>query len=429
MVSIDFLHLKACTGGYEYILVVIDHFTRFAHAYATKKKSAKTVADKIFSDFVLKFGFPTRIHHDMGKEFENKLFLALGKHCHIQNSHTTPYHPEGNGQCERFNHTLLSILWTLSSDTKKDWKNSLAQVVHAYNCTKSEATGFSPFFLLFGRSPRLPIDSMFDTPVTEQYKNYSEYVKTWTDSMTEAYQVASKVATQAAQRGKEYYDRKTHGVQLSPDSRVLVRNLTERGGPGKLRSFWEDSEHVVLTPVYEVKPETGKGRIRLLHRNLLLPCDYLPIDQDQKSPNRHSTNKRGQVLKTPKQATQTSEGISEDESDLEKEQWRLFIPVTERDHTREDIELNPEAAEFYPCQLETCEESTEETREEITVETTEDAPVVQPEPTTCSSGDPEEVNSSPSKSTTTVDSDEDEFGDDSDTLPLRPVGTGDSLKF
>lgn len=427
LVSIDFLHLETCKGGYEYILVVIDHFTRFAQAYATKNKSAKTVADKIFSDFVLKFGFPTRIHHDMGKEFENQLFLALGKHCHIQNSHTTPYHPEGNGQCERFNRTLLSMLRTLSPDSKKDWKSSLAQVVHAYNCTKSEATGYSPFFLLFGRSPRLPIDSMFDTPVTEKYKTHSEYVKTWTDRMTEAYQVASKVATQAAQRGKGHYDKKTHGAELAPGSRVLVRNLTERGGPGKLRSFWEDAVHVVLrkkcedSPVYEVKPEIGKGRTRMLHRNLLLPCDYLPIDRGQKIPDRPSARKQGKVPKTTQLPTKISEEISEDESDHEQEQWRSFIPVTQRDYAKEDTELNPEAAEFYPFQFETSEEVTEENTEEVTEELTEDKPVGQPEQTACSPGDVEEENHSPGKPTETVDSDEGEYEDASDALPLRRI--------
>lgn len=180
------------------------------------------------------------------------------------------------------------MLRTLSPDSKKDWKCSLAQVVCAYNCTKSEASGFSPFFLLFGRSPRLPIDRMFDTPVTEKYKNHSDYVKTWTERMTEVYKVASKVATQAAQSLKEHYDKKTHGVELSPGSRVLVRNLTERGGPGKLRLFSEYAIHVVFrkksedSPVYEVKAEIGKGRTRILPCNLLLPCDYLPVDQGQK---------------------------------------------------------------------------------------------------------------------------------------------------
>lgn len=63
LVSLDFIHLESSSGGYEYILVIIDHFTRFAQAYATKNKSATTAADPLSNDFVL-FGFPAKILHD-----------------------------------------------------------------------------------------------------------------------------------------------------------------------------------------------------------------------------------------------------------------------------------------------------------------------------------------------------------------------------
>lgn len=84
--------------------------------------------------------------------------------------------------------------------------------------------------------------------------------------MKEAYSIAEQNAKKSAERGKRCYDNKVRGAVLQLDERVLVKNLTPRGGPGKLCNYWDDAVHVVVKQmgsdlaVYEVRPENGTGR-------------------------------------------------------------------------------------------------------------------------------------------------------------------------
>ncbi len=200
LVSIDFVHLERSKGGYEYILAVVDHFTRFTQAYATPTSPVRHQPIKIFNDFALKFGFPRQLHHDQGREFENQLFHRIQKLCGIERFRTTPYHPQGNGQVERFNRTLLSMLRTLLEEDNVNWKQSLDKVVHAHNCTQSDATAYTPFFLLYGRPPRLPIYISFNLPTSTECAatNHKDYVNKWKTQMGQAYALASRHSSQAS---------------------------------------------------------------------------------------------------------------------------------------------------------------------------------------------------------------------------------------
>ncbi|CAH1248847.1 Hypp8453 [Branchiostoma lanceolatum] len=99
-----------------------------------------------------------------------------------------------------------------------------------------------------------------------------------------AYGLATKHAEKAGEKGKKYYDRKVYGSGLTEGDHVLVRNVIDRGGLGKLRSYWEDSVYTVVRrmghgiPVYKVSPECGRGKSKVLHRNMLLPCNGLPLE-------------------------------------------------------------------------------------------------------------------------------------------------------
>ena len=219
------------------------------------------------------------------------------------------------------------MLRTLTESQKTNWKDHVDKVVFAYNCTGNDSTGYSPFYLLYGRSPRLPIDIMFEIDPDHEVTSYQDYLLKWKRGIQQAFELASQHAEKRAAHNKQIYDRGIYGSQLTVGDRVLVRNLRERGGPGKIRSYWEEKVHEVVainedSPVYSVKAEDGTGKVRVLHRNLLLPCDYLPLEKLPQP----VTSKKSSHSKKKSHGTVIHD-VEDESSDDEDSLPENFLPV------------------------------------------------------------------------------------------------------
>ena len=130
MIPIQATHpLEFVTMGYESILIITDHFTKFAQAYPAKNQKAVTTA-KLVLDFIRRHGFPEKFHSDQDQNFVGKVIKNLYKLTGIKQTKTTPYHPMGNGILERFNLTLKSMVGTLTNEKKKAWPKYLSRLGH-----------------------------------------------------------------------------------------------------------------------------------------------------------------------------------------------------------------------------------------------------------------------------------------------------------
>ena len=244
--------------------------------------------------------------------------------------------------------------------------------MHAYNCSPHDSTGYPPFQLLFGHAPRLPVNMLFDTPQSNKNKRYKAYVEEWRLALKGAYETVRKNMTAAAARNKQQYDKKVKTSSLSAGDRVLVRNLSERGGPGKLRAYWEDVIHKVVrridqdSPVYEVQPEKGQGKTRVLHRTMLMPCDYLGLEETAIDETSQNKRKPKHPIKQNDVKDDTTHGLdSDDDSD---EEFPTFEPCQIQETREEVCSAEPTVAVEDIAETDATREEVEDQRQESEVQ-------------------------------------------------------------
>ena len=261
------------------VLVLQDHFSKYVFAYVVKDQTACTATETLRNGYFGLFGVPAYLISDQGKAFTGHIITHLCDLYGVQKLRTSPYHAQTNGQVEGMNQTIICMIGKLEEDKKACWSEHLLELLLVYNATCSTVTGYSPYYLLFGRRSRIPVDYLFPTlhDLPDQTK-MEVSVAAMQKRLKEAFAVNRHLTSEEAAKQCHYYDCKAGAVTLQPGDVVMV--CTDGFvGKRKVKDRWEDGGFIIEPqledwPVYKVKCRTcddrRKPKYRILHWNCLL---------------------------------------------------------------------------------------------------------------------------------------------------------------
>ena len=193
LMHMDYLTIKANEAGKDVlILVITDHFARYVQAIVTHSQTARCTAQNLWDKFIVYYGLPEKSLMDQGCNFESDLLKVLCEIAQVKKIRTSGYHSQTNGHCEHFNVTLIKMLGTLPDKPKSTWREQVPALVHAYSCTRNNATGFRPYYHMIGQKPSLLIDLLFRTNTPDLKGNSITYIENLKKQIEWAYQTANE---------------------------------------------------------------------------------------------------------------------------------------------------------------------------------------------------------------------------------------------
>ena len=288
ILALDHLVVESLTAKHK-ILTIVCEFSKFLFIIPVKGESAKITADQIIKNIFMKYGIPNTIHTDNARSFCNKTIEELTGRTGIVHTKSVPYHSMGNPVVERCQQVILNMLGTLSSSEKLKWFNHCEYISYAYNTTVHTTTGLSPYFLMFGRHPKLIGDAILGI-------SYKQPTVMSTDKLIAGLKKAYKICRNSIKDKhdvfKKIYDHKLSRFidDLIINDVVLVKNQHLKT---KIDNRWSDDSYIIINipdvsmPVYEIK-NVKSGKTMTRHRNQLLllyrqdgKCKVTMAEQDE----------------------------------------------------------------------------------------------------------------------------------------------------
>ena len=268
--------------GNRYIIVFSDYYTRWPEAFALPSAEAPRIAELIVNEIVSRHGAPRTLLSDRGPNFLASIVKEVSKIMNIRRTHTTAYHPQTDGLVERFNGTLAEGLSMYVSTHQKDWDRHLPMILFAYRVSPSATTGESPFYLLYGREPRLPIDTALLLPDDNLSSSVRELRARIVRNLEEAEQIIKSNTELAQQRMKHHYDQGSAEAPYDIGAKVWVYTpKTRKGLSKKLTHHYHGPYRIVskLSPVhFKLRTLDNRPVSVPVHANRLKPC-YDPTDR------------------------------------------------------------------------------------------------------------------------------------------------------
>ena len=324
-VGIDIVgKLPLTSNGNKWILTMVDHFTRWPIAIPIPDRESATIAKAIFDNLVTVHGPPQTILSDQGRELISKGMEALCSRWGIKKVKTGGYNPTGNANCERFHKYLNSSMTIIRNrQTPSDWDEYLQAVLFSYRCSVNDATGYSPYFLLNGRTPTIPSDLSFDILETE-YKSKEDYVQKMIERLRTAFSLARRQQYAAAVENED-----RGGDKSKPDYK-----------PGDLLFVWARSSEESRTEKADGKKTTLPkkwvnpwiGPYRLIRwtseRKCLLDCAG---KEQEFIVNRLSKHNRWDEVNPSTYAWSLKEKSEEKDKPAEEKEIEISPPKEERE--------------------------------------------------------------------------------------------------
>jgi transposase InsO family protein len=244
--------------GNKYLLTCIDHLTGWAEAYAIPNKTSHHVWQALYTRFIPQHGAPDIILSDQGQEFNSNEIRANFRQANIKHKRSSPYHPQGNGICERFNKTLKETLRKLVNNDTGAWEDRLAEALIAYRISHHSSKGNSPFYLLYGREPGIPCSPGWESVTSDNRLG----------KMAEALRYAYKQTEKVKDQNKRLYDRKTADRVIEVGDYVTLTHQN----PVTMTSLRDAAYRVVrvrgkVVGCQALEPQAGQPLIRYLSKD------------------------------------------------------------------------------------------------------------------------------------------------------------------
>ena len=213
--------------GYLYILVITDRFSKMTRAIPMRSTTAASVAQAFLDNWVYPYGVPSYLVTDNGPQFASKFFEAVCTMLGVQHYLTTAYHPQTNGQSERFNRTILDRLRHYVADHQADWDEFVQPLVYAYNMQVHRSTNTTPFDLVLSRHPPNILvkdyPSANPTTIPDDQLTTVQVKRNILRRLRKSLQQANRRLTQAQKRYKDDFDKKVKfALDVQPGQWVFV---------------------------------------------------------------------------------------------------------------------------------------------------------------------------------------------------------------